>query len=206
MSEEYEMMVKIVLIGDSTVGKTNIMSKYLKGQFMESSKATIGVEFHSKIFNHEGHKINAQMWDTAGQEKYKSISASYFKGSKGAFIVYDITKKDTFDSIEKWLNELKLNGDPGIVTFIIGNKNDLEEFRQVSKEEGEEKAKSFQCGFLETSALSGDNIDLAFELMIGQIYDKYSKSSNNEEMLISSNGQDLNLEKAENKKKKKGCC
>ena len=206
MSEEYEMMVKIVLIGDSTVGKTNIMSKYLKGQFMESSKATIGVEFHSKIFNHEGHKINAQMWDTAGQEKYRSISASYFKGSKGAFIVYDITKKDTFDSIEKWLNELKLNGDPGIVTFIIGNKNDLEEFRQVSKEEGEEKAKSFQCGFLETSALSGDNIDLAFELMIGQIYDKYSKSSNNEEMLISSNGQDLNLEKAENKKKKKGCC
>ena len=206
MSEEYEMMVKIVLIGDSTVGKTNIMSKYLKGQFMESSKATIGVEFHSKIFNHEGHKINAQMWDTAGQEKYKSISASYFKGSKGAFIVYDITKKDTFDSIEKWLNEHKLNGDPGIVTFIIGNKNDLEEFRQVSKEEGEEKAKSFQCGFLETSALSGDNIDLAFELMIGQIYDKYSKSSNNEEMLISSNGQDLNLEKAENKKKKKGCC
>ena len=206
MSEEYEMMVKIVLIGDSTVGKTNIMSKYLKGQFMESSKATIGVEFHSKIFNHEGHKINAQMWDTAGQEKYKSISASYFKGSKGAFIVYDITKKDTFDSIEKWLNELKLNGDPGIVTFIIGNKNDLEEFRQVSKEEGEEKAKSFQCGFLETSALSGDNIDLAFELMIGQIYDKYSKSSNNEEIIISSNGQDLNLEKVDNKKQKKGCC
>ena len=206
MSEEYEMMVKIVLIGDSTVGKTNIMSKYLKGQFMESSKATIGVEFHSKIFNHEGHKINAQMWDTAGQEKYRSISASYFKGSKGAFIVYDITKKDTFDSIEKWLNELKLNGDPGIVTFIIGNKNDLEEFRQVSKEEGEEKAKSFQCGFLETSALSGDNIDLAFELMIGQIYDKYSKSSNNEEIIISSNGQDLNLEKVDNKKKKKGCC
>ena len=206
MKKEYEIMVKIILIGDSGAGKTNIMSKYLKNQFMDTSKPTIGVEFNSKTFNHEGHKINAQIWDTAGQEKYRSMAGNYFKGAKGAFIVYDITKKETFDSVEKWLNELKLNGDPDIVTFLIGNKNDLEESREVSKESGEERAKSFQYGFFETSALSGDNIDMAFEFMISQVYEKYHKNTNTEESISSPIGKDLNVDKVEDKKEKKGCC
>ena len=160
--EEYEMMVKVILIGDSGVGKTNIMSKFLKNQFMEESKATIGVEFGSKLFNHEGHKIKAQIWDTAGQEKYKAITGAYYKGSKGALVVYDITQKKTFENIEKWVNDLKAAGDPKITIILIGNKNDLDDKRQVSKDQGEEKARSFGCAFLETSAYSGDNIDKAF--------------------------------------------
>ena len=162
--EEYEMMVKVILIGDSGVGKTNIMSKFLKNQFMEESKATIGVEFGSKLFNHEGHKIKAQIWDTAGQEKYKAITGAYYKGSKGALVVYDITQKKTFENIEKWINDLKAAGDPKITIILIGNKNDLDDKRQVSKDQGEEKARSFGCAFLETSAYSGDNIDKAFNL------------------------------------------
>jgi small GTP-binding protein len=205
-AEEYEMMIKVILIGDSGVGKTNIMSKYLKNQFMENSKATVGVEFGSKLFNHQGHKIKAQIWDTAGQEKYKAITGAYYKGSKGAFIVYDITRKDTFASIERWVNDLKATSDPKLTIILIGNKNDLDDKREVSKDQGEEKAKSFGCAFLETSAFSGDNLDKAFELMVKEIYEKFSNSSSEEEEFEAvKKGEDLKVEKATDKKKK-ACC
>ena len=208
--EEYEMMVKVILIGDSGEGKTNIMSKFLKNQFMEESKATIGVEFGSKLFNHEGHKIKAQIWDTAGQEKYKAITGAYYKGSKGALVVYDITQKKTFENIEKWVNDLKAAGDPKITIILIGNKNDLDDKRQVSKDQGEEKARSFGCAFLETSAYSGDNIDKAFNLMVKEIYEKFSNDSTGEDELApgsNGNGEDVKLDKVNDKNiKKKSCC
>ena len=203
--EEYDMMIKVILIGDSGVGKTNIMSKFLKNQFMENSKATVGVEFGSKLFNIENHKIKAQIWDTAGQEKYKAITGAYYKGSKGAFVVYDITRKETFDSIDKWINDLKMSGDPKLIIIIIGNKCDLEDKREVLKEQGEEKAKSFGCAFLETSALSGDNIDKGFEMMISEIFKKYGNDSNEDDELGSvEKGEDIKLDKKENQKK--SCC
>ena len=209
-SEEYEMMIKVILIGDSGVGKTNIMSKFLKNQFLEDSKATVGVEFGSKLFIQQGHKIKAQIWDTAGQEKYKAITSAYYKGSKGALVIYDITQKETFANIEKWVNDLKCKGDPKITIIIIGNKNDLEEKRQISKEQGEEKAKSFGCAFLETSAFSGDNIEKAFEMMVKEIYDKFTSDiggDDEEELDSNEKGEDLKLENVnpDNNKKKK-CC
>ena len=209
-SEEYEMMIKVILIGDSGVGKTNIMSKFLKNQFLEDSKATVGVEFGSKLFIQQGHKIKAQIWDTAGQEKYKAITSAYYKGSKGALVIYDITQKETFANIEKWVNDLKCKGDPKITIIIIGNKNDLEEKRQISKEQGEEKAKSFGCAFLETSAFSGDNIEKAFEMMVKEIYDKFTSDiggDDEEELDNNEKGEDLKLEKVnpDNNEKKK-CC
>ena len=204
--EEYDMMIKVILIGDSGVGKTNIMSKFLKNQFMENSKATVGVEFGSKLFNHEGHKIKAQIWDTAGQEKYKAITGAYYKGSKGAFVVYDITRKETFASVERWVNDLKSTSDPKLTIILIGNKNDMEDQRQVTKEQGEEKAKSFGCAFLETSALSGDNLDKAFTLMVKEIFEKFNSESTGEEEGDSvKKGEDIKLEKA-TENKKKSCC
>ena len=203
--EEYEMMVKVIIIGDSSVGKTNIMSKYLKNQFQENSKATVGVEFGAKLFNINGHKIKAQIWDTAWQEKYKAITGAYYKGSKGAFVVYDITRKDTFESIDRWINDLKTTGDPKINIMIIGNKCDLDHRREVLKEQGEEKSKSFGCAFLETSALSGDNIEKGFEMMISEIFKKYEKENADDDDLITvEKGEDLNLGKKD-EKKKKGC-
>ena len=209
-SEEYEMMIKVILIGDSGVGKTNIMSKFLKNQFLEDSKATVGVEFGSKLFIQQGHKIKAQIWDTAGQEKYKAITSAYYKGSKGALVIYDITQKETFANIEKWVNDLKCKGDPKITIIIIGNKSDLEEKRQISKEQGEEKAKSFGCAFLETSAFSGDNIEKAFEMMVKEIYDKFTSDiggDDEEELDSNEKGEDLKLENVnpDNNEKKK-CC
>ena len=168
--EEYDMMVKVIIIGDSGVGKTNIMSKFLKNKFMEESKATVGVEFGSKLFDLNGHKIKAQIWDTAGQEKYKSITNAYYKGAKGAFVVYDITNKNSFDNADNWLNNLRASADKKCSIILIGNKSDLENKREVSIEQGEEKAKNSEIAFMETSALSGDNIDKAFEMMINEAY------------------------------------
>ena len=208
MSEEdYEMMVKIILIGDSAVGKTNIMSKYLRGQFQENSKATVGVEFGSKLFKIDNHNIKAQIWDTAGQEKYKAITGAYYKGSKGAFVVYDITRKETFDATDRWINDLKISSDPKINIILIGNKSDLEDKRDVLKEQGEEKAKSFGCAFLETSAFNGDNIDKGFEMMISDIFKKFKEESLEEDDLgIIEKGEDINLNKAKANNEKKGCC
>ena len=204
--EEYEMMVKVIIIGDSSVGKTNIMSKYLKNQFHEDSKATVGVEFGSKLFTINGHNIKAQIWDTAGQEKYKAITGAYYKGSKGAFVVYDITRKETFESVDKWINDLKATGDPKMNIMLIGNKCDLEERREILNEQGEEKARSFGCGFLETSALSGDNIDKGFEMMISEIFKKYGSDVVDDDVLDGvGKGEDIKLEK-KGENQKKGCC
>jgi len=205
--EEYEMMFKVVLVGDSFVGKTNIMSKYLKNEFHDDSKATVGVEFGSKQFNIEGHTIKAQIWDTAGQERYKAITSAYYKGAKGAFIVYDITRKNSFESIEKWVSDVTAVADKKITIVLIGNKSDLEDQRQVTKEQGEEKSNKLEIAFLETSAFSGENLDKAFEMMINEVYKKC-----HEEMLaegdvdIVEGGEDINLNKKNDAVEQKKCC
>lgn len=139
--EEYDIIVKIVLVGDSGVGKSNILLRYLKNEFVWDSKATVGVEFGSKKFILENHNIKAQIWDTAGQERYRSITNAYYKGSKGALVVYDITRKTTFENVDKWISDLRRNSDPEIMIILVGNKSDLYSDRQVTTHEGEEKAK-----------------------------------------------------------------
>ena len=168
--ENYEVMFKVVLIGDMKVGKTNIVSRYIKNEFNKDSMSTIGVEFGSKELVIEGHNVKVQIWDTAGQEKYKSITNAYYKGAKGAFVVYDITNKNSFDNADNWLNNLRASADKKCSIILIGNKSDLENKREVSIEQGEEKAKNSEIAFMETSALSGDNIDKAFEIMINEAY------------------------------------
>ena len=138
--EPYDLLFKLILIGDSSVGKSNILLKYLKGEFDKNSKATVGVEFGTKNIMINNKKIKIQIWDTAGQERYRSITSAYYKGAKGALIVYDITRKNTFDNIDKWISDLKLNGDKNICILIVGNKSDLNEQREVDEELGKKKA------------------------------------------------------------------
>ena len=204
--ENYEMIFKVVLVGDSFVGKTNIMSKYIKNEFHEDSKATVGVEFGSKQFTVEGHSIKAQIWDTAGQERYKAITSAYYKGAKGAFIVYDITRKQSFDSVEKWVNDVTAVADKKITIILIGNKCDLEDQRQITKEQGEEKANKLEIAFLETSALSGENLDKAFDKMMNEVYKKCHEEMLSDDVdLIDGKGKDINLDKNDANEKKK-CC
>ena len=204
--ENYEFMFKVVLVGDSFVGKTNIMGKYLKNEFHEDSKSTVGVEFGSKEFSIDNHTIRVQIWDTAGQERYKAITSAYYKGAKGAFVVYDITRKNSFDSIDKWISDLKAGADAKITLMLIGNKNDLEDQRQISKEQGEGKAKSFNMAFLETSALSGENLEKAFQMMVNEVYKKCHSELEGEGGADIMPGKDLELGKDDKKEVKKNCC
>jgi small GTP-binding protein len=207
--DNYEVMFKVVLVGDSSVGKTNIMSKYLKNEFHEDSKATVGVEFGSKQFTVDGHQIKAQIWDTAGQERYKAITSAYYKGAKGAFVVYDITRKQSFDSVDRWINDIKAAADKNLTIIIIGNKCDLEDQRQVNKEQGEEKAKSNEVAFMETSAFSGENLDKAFEKMVNEVFKKCHEEMTSEgETSPVGPSEDISLNKTKPKDagKKKKCC
>ena len=205
-NDDYDYVFKLILIGDSYVGKTNIMGQYIKKEFNLNSKSTLGVEFGTKTIKIQDKIIKAQIWDTAGQERYKSITSAYYKGAKGAFIVYDITSKTTFYSVDKWIQDLNLYGDKNVTLLLIGNKSDLEEKRQIKKEDGEEKAKSFGLGFIETSACTGDNIDKAFETLLLEVCNKYIEEKKSNEELEEENGDNIEIGVGNNKKKKKTCC
>lgn len=140
-SEDFDILYKMIIIGDSGVGKTNILSRYTKNQFSFDFKSTVGVEFGAKKVEMYGIKIKNQIWDTAGQERYKSITNSYYKGAKGALVVYDITKRDTFQNVSKWINELRMNGDKDVIIVLVGNKCDSEDERVVTLEEASDFAK-----------------------------------------------------------------
>ena len=202
-NKEYDLLFKLILIGDSYVGKSNILLKYLKNQFNENSKTTIGVEFGTKNIIINNKRIKIQIWDTAGQERYRSITSAYYKGAKGALIVYDITRKNTFDNIDKWITDLKLNGDKNIYIIILGNKSDLIDKREINKNDGIKKAEMYKTAFLETSALNGDNISKAFDELIEQIVinNKNIFQDDNENEI--DKGVNLNDEKNNNNKK---CC
>ncbi len=205
-ADEYDYLFKLIIVGDSNVGKTNIMSKYIRDQFNFNSKSTIGVEFGTKILTIDNKKIKAQIWDTAGQERYKSITSAYYKGAKGALIVYDITNKFTFESVDKWVQDLNSYGEKNLTLLLVGNKSDLENKRQINKDEGEEKAKSFGLGFIETSACSGDNIEQAFEIMLKEVLKKYMVDNDiNNDEFEGGSGKNIELVKKTDQKKK-NCC
>ena len=204
--DSYDFLFKLILIGDSSVGKSNILLKYLKGEFNPNSKATVGVEFGTKSVEIENKRIKIQIWDTAGQERYRSITSAYYRGAKGAFIVYDITRKNTFENIDRWVTDLKTNGDQNISIVLIGNKTDLEEKREVQKDEGIKKSEEYKTAFLETSALNGDNIDKAFDELIEQIYQNNCSNIEEDKNDEIDKGVNLNEEKEETNFIKKSCC
>ena len=204
----YDILFKIILVGDTSVGKTNIINKYIKNEFREDFYATIGVEFSHKKFVVENRKIKAQIWDTAGQERYKAITRAYYKGAKGAFIVYDITRKETFDDVDKWRNELISSCNQEITVMLIGNKCDLEDQREISKEQGEEKARSMNASFFETSALSKVNIDDIFNEIVNNIFQRTKGQKNDDDddiEIINENEKAINLT-PQPTPEKKGCC
>ena len=170
ITEDY--LFKIIVLGDCAVGKSNILSKYSKNIFNRLSKSTIGVELITKFFKFEDKIIKVNIWDTAGQERFSSMITAYYKGAKGALLVYDITRKNTFNNIDNWLKELISINSNKISVSLIGNKSDLNLLRQVSKEKAEEKAKKYGIKFYETSALDSSNIKQAFEDLIKDIYIK----------------------------------
>jgi len=139
---DIDLCLKLILVGDSGVGKTNILTRFTKNTFNYDNKTTIGVEFGTKIININDHVVKLQIWDTAGQERYKSITVAYYKGSKGALIVFDVSKKQSFDNVIKWFDDIKKNGEKDLSIILIGNKTDLKD-REVSFDEAKRFAEMY---------------------------------------------------------------
>jgi small GTP-binding protein len=149
---------KIVLIGDSGVGKTNLFSQFTRRHFNAESKSTIGVEFATKTLEIDGKNVKAQIWDTAGQERYRAITSACYRGAMGTMLLYDITTSATFASVPRWLQELRENAEPNTILMLIGNKSDLADDRAVSTQEGVGFSKSQNVLFLETFAKDASNV------------------------------------------------
>ncbi|WOL11910.1 hypothetical protein Cni_G20674 [Canna indica] len=175
--EEYDYLFKVVLIGDSGVGKSNLLSRFTRNEFCLESKSTIGVEFATRTLQVEGRMVKSQIWDTAGQERYRAITSAYYRGALGAILVYDVTKPITFENISRWLKELRDHADSNIVIMLIGNKTDLLHLRAVDTQDAESFAEKEGLSFIETSALEATNVEKAFQVILAEICHIISKKN-----------------------------
>ncbi|KAE9450011.1 hypothetical protein C3L33_18089, partial [Rhododendron williamsianum] len=169
-SQKIDYVFKVVLIGDSAVGKSQILARFARNEFSLDSKATIGVEFQTRTLVIQHKSVKAQIWDTAGQERYRAVTSAYYRGAVGAMLVYDITKRQTFEHIPRWLEELRAHADKNIVIILIGNKTDLENLRAVPTEDAKEFAEKEGLFFMETSALEATNVETAFVTVLTEIF------------------------------------
>jgi len=178
MEKDYDYLYKLILVGDTGVGKTNLLGRYIRGEFELDSKSTIGVEFITNQIMVNDKNIKVQIWDTAGQERYRGISRLYYRGAIGCLLVYDISKKESFDRLSIWLTDIKQHVNKDIIIMIIGNKQDLNQLREVSIHEGIQFSKSHNCLFMETSALNGSNVQSGFIELISNILVKNNHDIN----------------------------
>jgi len=193
--------VHLITLGDSAVGKTSLIGRYIDNYFSNNYIGTFGLDsqFKKKKINDE--EINVKITDTAGQERYQSIAANYIKKANGILLVYDITSKDSFENVNKWAGEIKEKSEVSKPIILIGNKLDLEDKRVITKEQGQEFAKKYCDGginFYETSCKTGENVNEAIDDLVNQVYDKYAKNNLNE-------GNNINLNEKQNRERGK-CC
>ena len=169
----YERLVKILLVGNSGVGKSCLLVRFCDDSYESNSMSTIGVDFKTKLLSIDNKNICLQVWDTAGQERYHSITSSYYKGAQGVLVVYDITNRDSFDSVDEWVNEITLTN-KNIAIILVGSKCDQESDRKVSREQGEIKSKEIGCLFYEASSKVGLGVGEIFEELVKIISKKPS--------------------------------
>ncbi|KAJ5077385.1 ras-related protein rab-13 [Anaeramoeba ignava] len=163
MEEEYDYLYNVLLIGDCEIGKSSILRRICENEFSDEYLSTIGVDFNTKRITIDSGGIKLVIWDTSGQERFKKITNSYYRGAHGIILVYDITNEESFENIEEnWMTSIKENANENVKTILIGNKCDLEEKRQVSKEKGKEFADEYKIPFYEVSAKNNINIDNTF--------------------------------------------
>ena len=158
----FNYLLKYVIVGDASVGKSNLLLRYTNGQFREEYQLTIGVEFGSSNISIDDKIFRIQIWDTAGQENFRSITRAYYKNSACALIVYDIARRDSFTSISTWIEDCKNSSPKSVFMVLVGNKCDLEQNREVTEEEGKELAEENGMLFFETSAKTGKNVEEVF--------------------------------------------
>ena len=205
-----DYLFRIVMAGDSGVGKTNLLTQYTVKEFNFETKTTIGAQFSQKLINLDNKCIEAQIWDTAGQERFQSVTSTYFRGAVGALLVYDVCNTQSFQNAEKWVKMLKELAEPDVVIILVGNKSDLSSLRAVHCDDAQAFAQKNSLEFIETSALSGENVSIAFESLAKKIYFLMKEKSKHSDIEGPNNYR--NIESKPHKlislspKKKKSCC
>ncbi|CAH0555967.1 unnamed protein product [Brassicogethes aeneus] len=159
----YDIFVKVMLLGDSGVGKTCILMRFRDGLFLRGNFiSTVGVDFRNKVVSVDQTRVKLQIWDTAGQERFRSVTHAYYRDAHALLLLYDVTNKTSFDNIRAWLGEIREYAQDDVVIMLLGNKADCGSNRAVRREEGERLAREYNVTFMETSAKSGQNVELAF--------------------------------------------
>ena len=202
--KEYEFIFKVLLLGNSNVGKSSLFLRFVDDIWNDTFVTTIGVDFKIKTLEIDGKKIKMQIWDTAGQERFKNIIASYYRGAHGILLLYDVTDRESFKNLSNWLIEIEKNANKNILKVLIGNKTDLEEKRIISYNQGKEFADTYGLKYVETSAKKNLNVTEAFEtlgreIMAANADKKITRQKQNKTITVSK-AQDLNIDK------KEGCC
>ena len=197
--DNYEFIFKVLLLGNSNVGKSSLFQRFVDDIWNDTFVPTIGVDFKIKTFEIDEKKIKMQIWDTAGQERFKNIISSYYRGAHGILLIYDVTDKDSFRNLANWLIEIEKNANKNVLKVVIGNKTDLENRRVITYNQGKEFADTYGLKFLETSAKKNLNVNEAFEtlgreLMAAAGDKKIVKQKPNKKISVGQ-AQNLNTEK-----------
>lgn len=172
-SRSYDMIMKLLLVGDSGVGKSCLLLRFVEDKFNPSFITTIGIDFKIRTIESNGKKIKLQVWDTAGQERFRTITTAYYRGAMGIVLIYDVTDARTFENVENWFQTVTQHANEDAQIFLVGNKSDDEENRQVSKEQGESLASSLNIPFLEASAKTNANVESIFYELASLIQEKH---------------------------------
>jgi len=201
---DYDYLFKLLLIGDSGVGKSCLLLRFADNTYTDSYISTIGVDFKIRTLDIDGKTVKLQIWDTAGQERFRTITSSYYRGAHGIIVVYDVTDKVSFNNVKQWLGEIDRYACQSVNKLLVGNKMDLVEKKVVEFTEAKEFADSLGISFLETSAKSAHNVEEAFLTMTRQIKERVSRSHEgptkpNGSVNISTNSKKI-------PKEKKKCC
>ncbi len=202
--KEYEFIFKVLLLGNSNVGKSSLFLRFVDDIWNDTFVPTIGVDFKIKTLEIDNKKIKMQIWDTAGQERFKNIISSYYKGAHGILLLFDVTDKESFKNLSNWLIEIEKNASKNVLKVLIGNKTDLEDKRVITYNQGKQFADTYGLKYIETSAKKNMNVTEAFEtlgreIMAANVEKKISKQGQNKKISVAK-AQDLNVQK------KGGCC
>ena len=193
-----DCVYKVLLLGDSTVGKTCFLKKYTDKTFQDVHISTIGLDYRVKTMTlKSGKVVKLQIWDTAGQDRFRAITKNYYKGANGIILIYDVTSIQTYENVKNWITQIREEASPNVIIYIAGNKIDLEEERKIKTEEGQKLAEELGLPFFETSAKTGVNINESFEDLVEKIDVVYSKLEEK------TGGNKVKVYQA---KTKKGCC
>ena len=193
--DDFDIKLKIMVLGESMVGKTSLITRYTNNKFGGRYLCTVGIDFQKKKIEKNGKRVLLQIWDTAGQERFRNVTKNYFQASQGFILAYDINNKESFEKVQYWVEEIKSNAEEKIKCILIGTKCDLDK-REVSEEEGQNLGQKYGYKFLETSAKENININETFETLVSEIMDNFKENGR----------QSLTLSTNKLGKKKKKCC